>query len=84
MVYTLYFCQASHFFTFKTMHPSKLATAVIELSKEDLPATCPSKSMTAWSSHPRVFLKFSHEGVASCPYCGNQYHVDPELLAGGH
>ncbi|PLX54491.1 MAG: hypothetical protein C0629_17470 [Chromatiales bacterium] len=29
--------------------------------------------MTAWNSHPRVFLPIEQTGEAICPYCGALY-----------
>jgi uncharacterized Zn-finger protein len=48
---------------------------VVELEAKDLPAYCPNPAMPLWSSHPRVFLDFDHDGNAKCPYCGTQYRL---------
>jgi len=50
---------------------------VVELEAKDLPAHCPNPAMPLWSSHPRVFLDFDHDGNAKCPYCGTQYRLAP-------
>ncbi|WP_305825538.1 zinc-finger domain-containing protein [Massilia brevitalea] len=50
---------------------------VVELEAKNLPAHCPNPAMPLWSSHPRVFLDFDHEGTAKCPYCGTQYRLAP-------
>jgi len=39
----------------------------------DLPLSCPMSGMTAWNSHPRVFLPIEQTGEAICPYCGALY-----------
>lgn len=39
----------------------------------DLPLSCPMPGMTAWNSHPRVFLAVEQTGEAICPYCGALY-----------
>ncbi len=56
---------------------------VVELKAKDLPAYCPNPSMTAWSSHPRVFIDVSH-GEAACPYCGTRYRLAAGEVAHGH
>ena len=53
------------------------AAAAVELDGTDLPAHCPNPAMPLWSSHPRVFLEFNHDGVAKCPYCGTEYCLKP-------
>lgn len=60
------------------------AGAVVELDGKDLPAYCPNPAMTAWSSHPRVFLDMSHDGKAKCPYCGTMYQIKPGTMVHGH
>ncbi|MEJ7137762.1 zinc-finger domain-containing protein [Amphibiibacter pelophylacis] len=46
---------------------------------------CPNPSMTAWNSHPRVFIDISHTGRGVCPYCGTQYQLkEGEVAGGGH
>ena len=48
---------------------------IVELTAKDLPAHCPNPAMPLWSSHPRVFLDFDHDGEAKCPYCGTVYRL---------
>lgn len=57
---------------------------VVELQAKDLPAHCPNPSMPLWSSHPRVFLDFKHDGIAKCPYCGTGYRLAEGVTAGHH
>jgi uncharacterized Zn-finger protein len=57
---------------------------VVELEAKDLPAYCPNPAMPLWSSHPRVFLDFDHDGQAKCPYCGTQYKLAPGTALGHH
>ena len=59
-------------------------TAAVVLEAKDLPAYCPNPAMTLWSSHPRVFLDFGHDGLAKCPYCGTEYQLKPGSVAHGH
>lgn len=51
---------------------------IIEVTADDLPLHCPTPSMIAWNSHPRVFLPIEVKGEALCPYCGTMY-----VLKGG-
>lgn len=41
-----------------------------EVSRADLPLSCPLPSMALWNSHPRVYLPIEATGSARCPYCG--------------
>jgi uncharacterized Zn-finger protein len=60
------------------------AANAVELDGKDLPAHCPNPAMPLWSSHPRVFLEFNHDGVAKCPYCGTAYRLKPGVVVGHH
>ena len=44
-----------------------------EVSRNDLPLSCPMPSMEVWNAHPRVFLDMGAKGEVSCPYCGAKY-----------
>jgi len=46
-----------------------------EVSKKDLPLHCPTPDMSAWNSHPKVFLPIEKTGTATCPYCGAVYQL---------
>ena len=41
-----------------------------EVSRDQLPLSCPTAEMTLWNSHPRVYLPIETTGTATCPYCG--------------
>ena len=56
----------------------------VELEGKDLPAFCPNPSMPIWSSHPRVYLDFGHDGQGKCPYCGTVYRLKPGTFVHGH
>ena len=45
----------------------------VEVSKADLPLSCPQPSQKIWNAHPRVYLPIEESGEASCPYCGTHY-----------
>ena len=44
-----------------------------EVSRDDLPLSCPMPGMYLWNSHPRVYLPLEEKGEARCPYCGAMY-----------
>ena len=44
-----------------------------EVSRADLPLSCPMPAMKLWNSHPRVYLPVEVTGRAQCPYCGAVY-----------
>lgn len=46
------------------------AENLYEVTRDDLPLSCPMPGMTLWSSHPRVFLPIEETGRAKCIYCG--------------
>jgi uncharacterized Zn-finger protein len=64
------------------MNENKLPA--VELDGKDLPAHCPNPAMPLWSSHPRVFLDFGHDGLAKCPYCGTEYRLKPGAVLAHH
>lgn len=41
-----------------------------EVSRADLPLSCPTPQMQTWNSHPRVYLPIEKTGEARCQYCG--------------
>lgn len=44
-----------------------------EVTRADLPLSCPMPGMALWNSHPKVYLPIEATGEAQCPYCGAQY-----------
>ena len=46
-----------------------------EVSRAELPLSCPTPAMTLWNSHPRVYLPLHANGQAKCPYCGAVFVV---------
>ena len=46
-----------------------------EISEDDLPLHCPTKDMSLWNTHPRVYLSIEKHGEALCPYCGTTYRL---------
>lgn len=49
------------------------AQARVEVTRADLPLSCPMPAMALWNSHPKVYLPIEASGAAKCPYCGTQY-----------
>ena len=45
----------------------------VEVSRAELPLSCPQPSEKIWNAHPRVYLPIEESGEASCPYCGTHY-----------
>lgn len=44
-----------------------------EVTRADLPLSCPMPGMSLWNSHPRVYLPIEESGEERCPYCGAVY-----------
>ena len=44
-----------------------------EVSRADLPLSCPLPSMSLWNSHPKVYLAIEETGAVKCPYCGAEF-----------
>lgn len=44
-----------------------------EVTRAQLPLSCPLPNQTLWNSHPKVYLPIEATGSAKCPYCGTQY-----------
>lgn len=43
------------------------------VTRADLPLSCPMPGMYLWNSHPKVYLPVDEEGTSKCPYCGALY-----------
>lgn len=46
-----------------------------QVSRADLPLSCPMPQMMVWCSHPKVYLPIEKTGKAKCPYCGAEYEL---------
>jgi len=44
-----------------------------QVTRADLPLSCPMPRMSLWNAHPRVYLPIEANGWAKCPYCGADY-----------
>ncbi|HET6632146.1 MAG TPA: zinc-finger domain-containing protein [Rhodanobacteraceae bacterium] len=50
-----------------------------EVTRADLPLSCPMPDMMLWNSHPRVYLAIEDDGGESqCGYCGARYILREE------
>lgn len=47
--------------------------ASYQITKADLPLSCPLPTMRLWDAHPRVFLPIEKTGSLNCPYCGAKF-----------
>jgi uncharacterized Zn-finger protein len=58
-----------------TVHASTVANAEnrYDVTRADLPLSCPMPGMALWNSHPKVYLAVEATGSAKCPYCGALY-----------
>lgn len=45
----------------------------VEVSRNDLPLSCPLPDMTLWNAHPRVYLDITTHGEVRCPYCSTLF-----------
>jgi len=45
----------------------------VQVSRKDLPLSCPRRDEPGGDKHPRVFLQFDSKGEAVCPYCSRRY-----------
>ena len=46
-----------------------------EVTRADLPLSCPMPDMAVWNSHPKVYLPVEETGEAKCPYCGAEFRL---------
>lgn len=46
-----------------------------QVSRAQLPLSCPMPDQKLWNAHPRVYLPIEETGSASCPYCSTRYQL---------
>ncbi len=51
------------------------AENLYQVTRRDLPLSCPMPGMTLWNSHPKVYLPIEASGRAMCPYCGAEFEL---------
>lgn len=49
-----------------------------EITRADLPLSCPTKEMRVWDAHPRVYLPIIQTKRAICPYCNAEFILKDE------
>lgn len=49
-----------------------------EITRADLPLSCPMPDMRLWDAHPRVYLPIEKTGKAVCPYCDAEFVLKNE------
>lgn len=45
------------------------------ITRADLPLSCPMPNMRLWDAHPRVYLPIEKTGREVCPYCDAMYFL---------
>lgn len=46
-----------------------------QVSRAELPLSCPMPDQKLWNSHPRVYLPIEETGKATCPYCSANFEL---------
>lgn len=47
-----------------------------QVTRAELPLSCPTPAMSLWNSHPKVYLAIDQQGGhAQCPYCGAEFDL---------
>lgn len=49
-----------------------------QVTRNDLPLSCPLPDMPAWNAHPRVYLSIEDKGEIRCPYCGALFVLEQD------
>lgn len=44
-----------------------------QVTKVDLPLSCPMPEQELWNAHPKVYLPIEKTGKEQCPYCSAIY-----------
>jgi uncharacterized Zn-finger protein len=49
---------------------------VRQVTSAELPLSCPTNDVEAWSAHPRVFLPITQDNPeVACPYCSAKFKL---------
>ncbi len=59
----------------RTRNKRACTTARYDVTRDDLPLSCPMPDMRLWDAHPRVYLPIEKTGHAICPYCSAEYFL---------
>jgi len=52
---------------------TRAAPQAIQVTRKDLPLSCPRPQDSLWNMHPRVYLPIEAKGEVVCPSCGARY-----------
>lgn len=55
------------------MKPQGTTKRRYEVTRANLPLSCPMPEYPLWDAHPRVYLPIEREGHFRCPYCAAEY-----------
>lgn len=55
-----------------------MSNKVYHLTKQALPLSCPTKNMSVWNMHPRIYLAIEKTGHTMCPYCGTKFILEKQ------
>lgn len=58
-----------------TLKKQACTAVYYEITRNDLPLSCPMPNMRLWDAHPRVFLPIEEMGAITCPYCSAEYFL---------
>lgn len=47
----------------------------VEVTRADLPLSCPMPEQSLWNAHPQVYLPVDKAQEVICPYCGTIYVI---------
>lgn len=56
---------------------------LVEMTRAELPLSCPPRDLRVWDAHPRVYLPIETSGTVICPYCSTVY-VLKDAVANGN
>jgi uncharacterized Zn-finger protein len=68
----------------KKTNQSASVSSYFLVNKSDLPLSCPTPEVAAWSLHPKVYLPIAETGEICCPYCGTRYILSKDTDKDNH
>jgi uncharacterized Zn-finger protein len=58
--------------------PQACTKRCYEVTRSNLPLSCPLPDMRLWDAHPRVYLPIEATGHVICPYCEAEFILKNE------
>ncbi len=46
-----------------------------DVTRADLPVSCPMPDMPQWNSHPKVYISLEETGEGMCAYCSATFKL---------